>query len=78
MPRSRNDAYKRACAQTVGHLNVAITKVNMVYEAFAEQHPEETPELKTILGGLVACKMHLLKKMDDWWKLDEERIEVYL
>jgi len=37
MPRSKNDPYKRKCAQALNHMAAAILDVNAVYEVFVEQ-----------------------------------------
>lgn len=37
MPRSRNDPYKRKCAQALNHLAGAVLDLNDVYKAFDAQ-----------------------------------------
>jgi len=37
MPRSKNDPYKRKCAQALNHQAAAILDVNTVYEVFTQQ-----------------------------------------
>lgn len=78
MPRSKNDPYKRKCAQAINHLSDAILAINVVYAPFLEQHPETAEQLKTIMLGINACREGVLMFINDAWLLDEESIKVYL
>lgn len=78
MPRSKNDIYKRKCAQALNHLAAAVLDINEVYGPFNEQHPDMAKDLEFVMMGTAVLREHVLTFIGEAWALDEESIKAYV
>jgi len=74
MPKTKRDMLRRHLGGASYHIKMTGAQLNVLEDAFREQHPEEADTLLTLMGGCATMLDVLTKLCEKWgWGEIQER-----